>query len=410
MRKLLWLGCLSYLVIGLAHVVGGAVLEQMMMKYGLSYKDGGQWIMNQFLGFLVGVLLAPTITSKAGKRGGVLIAIGILTISEAAYSLLPSWGLMLAIAPLAGFGFGMTEAVVGAMVIDMAAQDGKASAMSKVETFFGVGAFLMPTMAGLLIKYDIWQLSFPILSALSGITFILWLTMSFGPLDDRIGFHARVSAETAAGPQGKASVSSGLLGYQPKAFGFIVLAALFFMVYVGMEMSFSNYLPSILIERSDIAAGSAPAALSLFWGMMIVGRLFAGRLADRAGYARYLLVATAGAVCVFIGLGAAGSLNVMLVLIGLSGLFFSGIFGIALVYATEKTPSMTERTTSLLVAFGGLGGAFFPRVTGWLMDRYGAGSTLWMISGSIVLMLALLLLMLMQGRRQLAGRGVKSEA
>lgn len=137
MKKLIWLGCLSYLVIGVAHVVGGSILEQLIAHYGLTYKDGGQWIMNQFLGFLVGVLLAPSITSRVGKRGAVLIAMGVLTLSEAAYSLLLPWGWMLAIAPLAGLGFGMTEAVVGAMIIDMA-KNGKASAMSRLETFLAL--------------------------------------------------------------------------------------------------------------------------------------------------------------------------------------------------------------------------------------------------------------------------------
>ncbi|GGG86978.1 MFS transporter [Paenibacillus radicis (ex Gao et al. 2016)] len=413
MRKLLWLGCLSYLVIGLAHVIGGAVLEQMMAKYGLSYRDSGQWIMNQFLGFLVGVLLAPTITSKVGKRGGVLIAIGLLTISEAAYSLLPPWGLMLAIAPFAGFGFGMTEAVVGAMVIDMATQNGKASAMSRVETFFGIGAFLMPTMAGLLIRHDIWQLSFPVLAAMSGIMFILWLTMQFGgEIDDRISYHGRLGDQSPS-PQGTAGMKQGLseagvrkgglLGYHPQTLPFLLLGSLFFMVYVGMEMSFSNYLPSILIEQSNVAAANAPAALSLFWGTMIAGRLFAGRLADWAGYSRYLLFATAGAAVVFVGMALTGQLTTMIVLIGLSGLFFSGVFGIALVYANEQIQGMTERTTSLLVASGGLGGALFPRLTGWMMDRFGAGNTLWMLSASIILLFALLLVMLVLGRRHHAG-------
>lgn len=44
MRKLIWLGCLSYLVIGMAHVVAGAVLIQVLDYYGLQYGDGGQWI------------------------------------------------------------------------------------------------------------------------------------------------------------------------------------------------------------------------------------------------------------------------------------------------------------------------------------------------------------------------------
>lgn len=408
MKKLLWLGCLSYLIIGVAHVVGGTILEQLIEYYSLTYKDGGQWIMNQFLGFLVGVLLAPSITTRIGKRGAVLLAIGILTLSEAAYSLLLPWGWMLAIAPLAGFGFGMTEAVVGAMIIDLA-KNGKASAMSRLETFFGVGALLIPIAAAYLIQQNVWQVSFPILAAMSGITFVLWLTMSFGELDDQLGYIPRAAAEpgkaNVAAVVPSASESSAFFGYPRKALPFLLLSALFFMIYVGMEMSFSNYLPSILIVRSGVEESSAAAALSLFWGTMVLGRLFAGVLADRMGYSRYLLIATAGASVVFVFMAVMGQLSWMLVFVALSGLFFSGIFGIALVYANELIPGMTERTTSLLVACGGLGGAIFPRVTGWFMDQYNVQSTLWYISLLVVLMLLLLAAMLVLGRRE-AQRGL----
>ncbi|MEV5026376.1 MFS transporter [Paenibacillus sp. LPE1-1-1.1] len=413
MKKLIWLGCLSYLVIGVAHVVGGSILEQLIDYYGLTYKDGGQWIMNQFIGFLIGVLLAPSITARVGKRGAVLIAMGILTLSEAVYSLLLPWGWMLAIAPLAGLGFGMTEAVVGAMVIDMA-KNGKASAMSRLETFFGVGALLIPIAAAYLIQQSIWQVSFPILAAMSGITFVLWLTMSFGELDDQLGYMPRRAVEPgeAAGPEGtvtaRAAGASVFFGYPRKALPFLLLSALFFMIYVGMEMSFSNYLPSILIVRSGVDEPSAAAALSLFWGTMVLGRLFAGVLADRMGYSRYLFIATAGASVIFVLMAVMGQLSWMLALVALSGLFFSGIFGIALVYANELIPGMTERTTSLLVACGGLGGAIFPRVTGWFMDRYNVQSTLWYVSALVILMLLLLAVMLVLGRKQT--QGMRSKA
>lgn len=399
----MWLGCLSYLVIGVAHVVGGSILEQLMAYYGLTYKDGGQWIMNQFLGFLAGVLFAPSITARIGKRGAVLLAVGLLTLSEAAYSLLLPWGWMLAIAPLAGIGFGMTEAVVGAMIIDLA-KDGKASAMSRLETFFGVGALLIPAAAAYLIQHHVWQISFPILAALSGITFVMWLTLSFGEVDDQIAYmpnedkgrsgEAEREKLSVKGAPGK----SAFFGYPRKALPFLTLASLFFMIYVGMEMSFSNYLPSILIERSGVGEANAAAALSLFWGTMVFGRIFAGVLAERMGYSRYLLIATVGATIVFVMMALLGALSWMLVLVGLSGLFFSGIFGIALVYANVLIPGMTERTTSLLVACGGLGGAVFPRVTGWFMDTYNAESTLWYIGFLVLFMLLLLAAMLLLGR------------
>ncbi|WP_028609509.1 MFS transporter [Paenibacillus harenae] len=405
MRKLIWLGCLSYLVIGVAHVVGGSILEQLIGHYGLTYKDGGQWIMNQFLGFLVGVLFAPSLTARVGKRGAVLLAIGILTASEAAYSLLLPWGWMLAIAPLAGIGFGMTEAVVGAMIIDLA-KNGKASAMSRLETFFGVGALLIPIAAAYLIQQNVWQVSFPILAAMSGITFVLWLTMSFGELDDQLSYApksaegSQANAEIAASLAAPRADASAFFGYSRKALPFLLLSALFFMIYVGMEMSFSNYLPSILIERSGIGESAAASVLSLFWGTMVLGRLFAGVLADRMGYSRYLLIATLGASAVFVLMAVMGQLSWTLVFVGLSGLCFSGIFGIALVYANALIPGMTERTTSLLVACGGLGGAIFPRLTGWIMDQFHVQATLWYVSALVIVMLLLLAVMLVLGRRR----------
>lgn len=400
MKKLIWMGCLSYLVIGIAHVIGGAVLEQLMEHYGITYKDGGQWIMNQFLGFLAGVLIAPYLTSRMGKRGAVLLALGMLTLSEAAYSLLPPWEWMLAVAPLAGFGFGMTEAVVGAIIIDLI-KEKKASAMSRLETFFGLGALLIPAAAALLIQQHVWQLSFPILAAMSGIAFVLWLTLSFGSLDNELGIHPGGSpgGAEADGPVQSETVI-GSRGYSAKAMPFLILSALFFMVYVGLEMSFSNYLPSIMSERAGMGEAGSAATLSVFWGMMVFGRMFAGVLADRAGYGKYLLVAAVGAAIVFGLLGLSEGGGWMLVLIGLGGLFFSGIFGIALVYANSLLPGMTERTTSLLVAAGGIGGALLPRLTGWFMDQTAAGPTLWFFAALAAVILLLLAAMLAAGRRQ----------
>ncbi|RJE85541.1 MFS transporter [Paenibacillus sp. 1011MAR3C5] len=403
MKKLLWMGCLSYLVIGIAHVVGGALLEQLIAYYGITYKDGGQWIMNQFIGFLFGVLLAPALTSRVGKRGAVLIAMALLTLSEAAYSLLLPWGWMLAIAPIAGIGFGMTEAIVGATIIDH--MKGKASAMSRLETFFGIGALLIPVTAALLIQQHVWQLSFPILSAMAGITFVLWLTMSFGSLDDSLSPPQRSVPEREGGLQQAAALSknrthAGRLGYAPRSIPFLALSAAFFMIYVGMEMSFSNYLPSILISQTGMSDSTATAALSLFWGTMVLGRLFAGIMADRIGYANYLFITTAAAAVVFIGMIVFQQQSLLLILIALSGLCFSGVFGIALVYANGMLPGMTERTTSLLVALGGVGGAVFPRLTGWFMDRYSTGTTLYYFSALVVALLAVLLVLIMTGRKQ----------
>jgi FHS family glucose/mannose:H+ symporter-like MFS transporter len=385
MNRLIWLGCLSYMVIGMAHVVAGAVLVPLIGAYGVEYGDGGQFIMNQFLGFLLGVLAAPQATKRLGRRSALILALGCLTVAEAAYSLLLPWGCMLAFAPLAGIGFGMTEAVLGAIIIEFVT-DGKASAMAKLETFFGVGALVMPGVAGQLISWDVWQMAFPIVTALSGITMLLWLTMSFGKVDELIAYRSAAAADRTA-------VGLKPAGYAPAAWPLLLAGTLYFAIYVGMEMSYSNYLPAILLERTDMNEAQASASLSVFWGTMVVGRLFVGRIADRSGYFRYLTISTAAGTGMLVLMAFTGNAAFSLIWIGLAGLVWSGVFAVALLYVNQHIPGMTERTTSLLIAAGGAGGALMPRATGWFMDHYGAEGTLWAIAAAASLLIALLVVM-----------------
>jgi FHS family glucose/mannose:H+ symporter-like MFS transporter len=387
MRKLIWLGCISYLVIGMAHVVAGSVLESMLRWYGLDYRDGGQWIMNQFLGFLVGVLCAPLITRSIGRRNTLLAAMAVLTAAEAAYSMLLPWGWILGFALLAGVGFGLTEAVIGAIIIEYV-EERKASAMTRLETFFGIGALLMPAIVAILIEHGVWQMAFPIVTAMSGVTTLLWLTLSFGKVDDLLAYTPR----TVASRQPR-------LRYGKGALPFLTVAILFFLLYVGMEMSFSNYLPSIMIDRAAMLEATAASTMSIFWGMMVVGRIFSGRIAERLGYGRYLMISVIAGMAVFVLIAVSGNPGVSLILIGLNGLLWSGVFAIGLLYVNRWMPGMTERTTSLVVAAGGLGGALFPKLTGWIMDKYDAALVLWMITGMAIVMIVLLVLQVVYGKR-----------
>lgn len=396
MNKLIGLGCLSYMTIGMAHVAAGAVLVPLLAYYGAAYGDGGQWIMNQFLGYLIGVLAAPYLTRMLGRRNTLLAAFGSLTAAEAAYSLLLPWGWMLGFAPVAGFGFGLSEAVIGAIVIEFV-HERKASAMTRLETFFGVGALIMPIAAGFLIREGVWQMTFPIVTAVSGLTFLLWMSLSFGKLDDRLAYVPRARKgdageavpDATAGAAGAAAVGAAPR-YSRAALPLLAAGMLYFALYVGMEMSYSNYLPAILQERTGMDEAAAAASLSLFWGMMVVGRLFAGRLAERSGFYRFLLVSTAGGTGMLALMAMTGHAAASLVWISLCGLIWSGVFAIGLLFVNAHIPGMTERTTSLLIAAGGLGGALLPKATGMLMDRYDAVVTLWMVAGAAALLIGLL--------------------
>ncbi|SDS75819.1 Major Facilitator Superfamily protein [Paenibacillaceae bacterium GAS479] len=504
MRKLILLGCLSYFVIGLAHVVAGALLEPVMANYKLDYGSAGQWITNQFLGFLAGVLAAPALSSRIGRRSTLVLALGALTAAEAVYSVLPPWEIILLVAPVAGFGFGMAEAVVGALVMDVFSKS-KASVMGWLEVAFGAGALVMPGVAALLIQDGIWQMSFPVLTALAGISMLLWMTLSFGKADEAVAYmpkrahkpgmdeEGRLAAEAyvegaagsggllgqgsnvggavpgvavgfngqgssvegagtgaARGMNGKGSslegaglgaavglngqgtnvrvavpgaavgmegqgtnvggavpgaAGAGWLGYKKGAWPVLAVGMLFFFLYVGMEMVIANYLPSIMTNQSGLPEAEASAVLSLFWGMMVAGRLMIGLFTRAAGYRLYLLGSVGASLVMMVLLAGAHTLSWTLVLVGLAGFCLAGIFAVALIYVNERLPGMTDRTTSLLVACGGLGGAIFPKLGGWLFDLYGWQRLLQMTAVMAALLLLLLLALLaLRDRRETAVR------
>ncbi|MFC3802336.1 MFS transporter [Cohnella sp. GCM10012308] len=383
MIRLIWLGCLAYLTVGLGQLVVGAVMEPMVGAYGVRYGDGGQLVMNQFLGGLAGTLFAPWLMRKLGRRTLLLGAIAMSAAAEIVYTLAPPWGAMLVLGPVAGFGFGITEAVVGSFIIASAGERANV-AMSRVEVSFGLGAQIMPLVGALLIDIDRWRLAFGVVGALAAATVILWAIFWPTILD------AAPVGAAQAGTHGKrqpAPVRLPLLGTGPARWVLIASTAFFFL-YVGFEMSYAHYLPTLLVQEGGITEATAALALGVFWGAMTIGRLFAGHLADRIGNTSYLLSMCGIAALAFIMMGFFGGAAPMFVLAAVAGLAMSGMFAIALVFANRYAPGMTERTTSLLIACGLLGGAVLPKLVGWSLDALGGDESRWVLAGFALLLLA----------------------
>jgi FHS family glucose/mannose:H+ symporter-like MFS transporter len=60
---------------------------------------------------------------------------------------------------------------------------------------------------------------------------------------------------------------------------------------------------------------------------------------------------------------------------------------------------MTERTTSILIASGGIGGSVLQYVIGWSMSEWPVTASLWILGGfTLILLLALILTHLWNNR------------
>jgi FHS family glucose/mannose:H+ symporter-like MFS transporter len=310
----------------------------------------------------------------------------------AAYLLLgwlPSWEIVLLLTVIVGFGSGIIEPSVGAFTIEFT-ENQKAVAMSKLDVFFALGALLIPAAAALFIWLEQWHFTFFTVAILAFMLMLLWVSMP------------RSAAQylEQAGENTSDQRTEKRSRYSKKQLGLLTIFVVFFFVYMGLELGLMNFLPSILVERLDLSESIASLSVSILWIAMIVGRLFSGKIAEAVQYMPFLIWSTVGTLLFTLSMVFVSGQWVTYVLIFGTGLFMSGLFCIALVYANVLIPGMTERTTSILIASGGIGGAVLQYLTGWSMSAWPVVGTIWILAGFCVLLLLTLLLSYLWNTRQ----------
>ncbi|MNN36948.1 Glucose/mannose transporter GlcP [compost metagenome] len=134
-------------------------------------------------------------------------------------------------------------------------------------------------------------------------------------------------------------------------------------------MSLVNFMPAIFIAKLGMSEAAAALTVTFFWLAMSAGRLYAGVIAERISYRRYVMASCFSTVLLLAVFPFATQRVAAFAVLALLGLCMSGIFSIALVFSSKLLPGAEESTPSIMIASGGIGGAVLPLLTGWSMDH-----------------------------------------
>ncbi|WP_342507299.1 MFS transporter [Sporosarcina sp. FSL K6-2383] len=400
MKKFVWIACLIYCLNGFGHIIIGTVLEPMVDAYGIHYKDGGQLIMNQFLGFLAGVMFAPLIVNRIGRRLTIFLALLTFALSQFVFSFLPNWDVMLVVAPFGGAGIGIAETIVAALIIGHL-KERKAKTLVMVEIFFGVGALAIPVISAFLIVTGVWNFSFAFVAVFASFIMLLWLLLPFGELDPVLKKQPKSLAEDGNKPARKR--------YSKRQLPIIAMGAVFFFMYVGTEMVLPNYLPTILSKTTDLDASALAISITVFWAAMTIGRISMTGIIDRIGYSKLFVICCIGQFFTIMMFAYSTSVAFSFISIFLTGLLMGGVFSMGLLIVNETSTGLEEWTTSILMAMGGLGGAFLPRIAGELIDRYPISVTLWALVVCTFILASLMAVIFHFRKKALDFKGVQAE-
>jgi fucose permease len=153
--------------------------------------------------------------------------------------------------------------------------------------------------------------------------------------------------------------------------------------YVFAEMGTASWLVNFIEKTYSFDKSRSSFYLALFFGLLTVGRLIGGFIAERVGYLRLVLISLATAAVLFfagISLGEAG-----LIIISMSGLFFSVTFPTVLVTISKVFKGHGAYATGIIVTASSSLNMILNMLMGYLNDNMGVYPSFYLIPAGLAI-------------------------
>jgi fucose permease len=344
------------LLFGVTLTTLGAVLPPLIARYGLEKADAGSLLAMMSLGILAGSLAFGPVVDRYGYRpvlaaGALGVGLGLAAIAWA-----PTTTVLTPAMLVFGCGGGLLNGATNALVADIT-PEGRGSGLALLGVFFGIGAFGVPLVLGLLLKWATYTTIVGGLALLVIVPLLDFAAVRFPPPKQAQGFPLRRAG--------------ALLGDAT-----LLLVGLMLFFQSGMEITLGGWSAQYVREVLGLSEERSILLLSLFWVGMVAARLVLFRLLRSQSAATvfpgFLVVALAGAVML---------LAVRSPVVAGAGLFFSGFglaagFPILLGFLGGIFHDLTGTAFSAVFVMALLGGTLLPFLTGVLGDWQGLRASL----------------------------------
>ncbi|MFJ8666527.1 MFS transporter [Streptomyces sp. NPDC093600] len=358
--------CVGFVLIGALQALYGPAIPALRKEFGLSPSAAGLGLSAHFIGGVAGVLLFDRLFGRLGNRQILASSYVLMAVGAAGFALAPNWPVALAMALLAGLGFGGID--YGLNQLFAIGFGHRSTAMLNIlNAHFGVGAILGPALIGALgaAHYPAIFLGF----ALANLPLLLCLK----GVRDRVPDPAGAAAGEPAGGQVLGRSLGSVLAV------FVTL----YVLHVGIEAGVGGWEPTHL-ETVGYGAGIAATATSVYWLMMTVGRFLVAPIALRFSAQAIITVSCAGmTVCLLL---AAVPALAPYAYAGV-GLFIAPIFPTGLPWLQRAAPR-ARRAGAVVIAASMIGGVAAGPVLGKAIEWSGVRAVPLLLCGISALCLA----------------------
>lgn len=342
-------GCfLSFFVFGFTDNLKGPTLPAMIDEMGISYGTGGNIFFGIYLGFLITTLVTGILADRFGLKLVLMLAGGLLILGVGGYSVSRSAFLLGASLFVVGLGLGAIELGANAAIVQAHPRN-KGMYLNLMAVLHGLGAMLAPLFAGWLLNLNVsWRVIYR-WDILLIVTFVLIFSfIRFPKVQEQNSLDFRQIPKLA------------FKDYLPWFY-----AALMF--YVAAEVGIGSWLVTFLQDVRGENVTTSTGALSLFFGLLMLGRLIGSFFVQKLGYLRSIVTASiASLICITIG-----TFTNLSIFLPITGFFFSIIFPTFTATVSEIQTENTNTVLGVLFTFAGVGGLLGPWVIAWASDLLG---------------------------------------
>jgi fucose permease len=310
----------------------------------------------------------------AGPRWVLLLGAIAFLIGALAFGLKLPFVLLLPARLLLGFGVGLLETGLNIYVTTLPRHT---VLLNYLHAFYGVGALVGPLIASAILALQWgWNSVYLLLVGLS-----LPLALGFAILFDSAHPNSAVRQDEQSGTGNVLSAALKL--------PVVWLAALFLLVYVGVEVSLGNWSYSFLLDARHQGTVLAGWIVSGYWFGLTLGRFTLQNMAERFGigtsklmYACMMGIVIGLLLIWLVPIDATAALGFAFI-----GFSLGPIYPLTVAITPKLVPArLGPSAIGLLVSVSILGLALFPWVAGILAQEVGIWSLLPYALGLVVLM------------------------
>jgi FHS family glucose/mannose:H+ symporter-like MFS transporter len=342
----------AFFVFGFTDNLKGPTLPAILQDLNFSYSLGGTILLGMYLGFMAATISTGLIADRVGQRFVLILAGICLALGVGGFSSFSS-PLFLSISTVfLGFGLGSLELGCNALIVSLHSAD-KGRYLNLMAVMHGMGSMFAPLYAGWLLAAEtswrsVYRWDFILIGLLIAIFVFVRFPKTDLQTDGKIDFR-----------------QLGKTAFTPEMMWYYAAIA----VYVAIELGIASWIVEFLQKIRAQSITQSTQALSLFFGLIMVGRFVGSFLVERLGYLKSILIAVLGAsACVALAVFGPPQFSIFL---PISGFFLSIIFPTITAAVSESHTENLNSILGLLFTFAGLGGILGPWLVGIASDMLG---------------------------------------